>query len=61
MPGKRTPDPGRITSYNVCYTKLLRQVSIAHNGRIIRRQDPAQLVNILNAFLQGQPGELPER
>jgi len=37
------------------------QVSIAHNGRIIRRQDPAQLGNILNAFLQGQPGELPER
>lgn len=36
------------------------QVSIAHNGRIIRRQNPAQLVNILNAFLQGQPGVLPE-
>ena len=36
------------------------QVSIAHNGRIIRRQDPAQLSNILNAFLQGQPGALPD-
>lgn len=36
------------------------QVSIAHNGRIIRRQDPAQLGNILNAFLQGQPGALPD-
>jgi diadenylate cyclase len=35
------------------------QVSIAHNGRIIRRQDPAQLGNILNAFVQGQPGTLP--
>lgn len=34
------------------------QVSIAHNGRIIRRQDPAQLGNILNAFLQGQPGAI---
>lgn len=35
------------------------QVSIAHNGRIIRRQDPARLVNILNAFLQNQPESLP--
>jgi diadenylate cyclase len=35
------------------------QVSVANNGRIIRRQDPAQLENILNAFMQGQPGELP--
>lgn len=34
------------------------QVSIAHNGRIIRRQDPARLDTILNAFLQGQPGAL---
>lgn len=30
------------------------QVSIAHNGRIIRRQDPARLDTILNAFLQHQ-------
>ncbi|MEM7336850.1 MAG: diadenylate cyclase CdaA [Chloroflexota bacterium] len=27
------------------------QVSIAHNGRIIRRQDPSRLDEILNAFL----------
>jgi len=33
------------------------QVSIAHNGRIIRRQDPTRLDIILNAFLQSrQPG-----
>ena len=30
------------------------QVSIAHNGRIIRRQDPSRLDTILNAFLQNQ-------
>lgn len=30
------------------------QVSIAHNGRIIRRQDPSRLDTILNAFLQPQ-------
>jgi diadenylate cyclase len=35
------------------------QVSIAHNGRIIRRQDPARLDAILNAFLQNQPAALP--
>lgn len=35
------------------------QVSIAHNGRIIRRQDPARLDVILNAFLQNQPTALP--
>lgn len=29
------------------------QVSIAHNGRIIRRQDPSRLDVILNAFLEG--------
>jgi diadenylate cyclase len=34
-------------------------VSIAHNGRIIRRQDPARLDDILNAFLQAGPGTLP--
>ncbi len=34
------------------------QVSIAHNGRIIRRQDPSRLSAILNAFLQDQPGVL---
>ena len=34
------------------------QVSIAHNGRIIRRQDPSRLNAILNAFLQDQPGVL---
>ncbi len=28
------------------------QVSIAHNGRIIRRQDPSRLDEILDAFLQ---------
>lgn len=32
------------------------QVSIAHNGRIIRRQDPSRLNAILSAFLQDQPG-----
>lgn len=31
------------------------QVSIAHNGRILRRQDPSRLDTILNAFLQNQP------
>lgn len=30
------------------------QVSITHNGRIIRRQDPARLDAILNAFLQNR-------
>lgn len=30
------------------------QISIAHNGRIIRRQDPSRLDTILNAFLQNQ-------
>lgn len=36
------------------------QVSIAHNGRILRRQDIARLDSILNAFLTGprQPGFL---
>jgi diadenylate cyclase len=32
------------------------QVSIANNGRIIRRQDPSRLNAILSAFLQDQPG-----
>ncbi len=32
------------------------QVSIAHNGRIIRRQDPSRLDEILNAFLQNRQG-----
>lgn len=31
-------------------------VSIAHNGRIIRRQDPSRLNAILSAFLQDQRG-----
>jgi diadenylate cyclase len=31
------------------------QISIAHNGRIIRRQDPARLEEILYAFLQNRP------
>ncbi len=38
------------------------QVSIAHNGRILRRQDPSRLDDILHAFLQnprGQRGEQP--
>lgn len=37
------------------------QVSIAHNGRIIRRQDPSRLDDILHAFLQNQHrrGEKP--
>lgn len=30
------------------------QVSVAHNGRIIRRQDPTRLNIILNAFLQNR-------
>ena len=36
------------------------QVSIAHNGRIIRKQDIAQLDTILNAFLQQGPGQIKE-
>lgn len=39
------------------------QVSIAHNGRIIRRQDPTRLDIILSAFLQnrqGSRGALPQ-
>lgn len=32
------------------------QVSIAHNGRIIRRQDPTRLDTILSAFLQERYG-----
>jgi diadenylate cyclase len=28
------------------------QIAIAHNGRILRRQDPARLDAIMNAFLQ---------
>jgi diadenylate cyclase len=31
------------------------QISIAHNGRIIRRQDPSRLEEILYAFLQNRP------
>jgi diadenylate cyclase len=31
------------------------QISITHNGRILRRQDPARLDAILNAFLQNRP------
>lgn len=31
------------------------QISIAHNGRIIRRQDPTRLDVILQAFLQNKP------
>lgn len=33
------------------------QVSIAHNGRIIRRQDPSRLDDILHAFLQNPRGQ----
>ncbi len=36
------------------------QVSIAHNGRIIRNQDIAQLNRILHAFLQQGPGQVGE-
>lgn len=36
------------------------QVSIAHNGRIIRRQDIARLDTILHAFLESGPGR-PEQ
>ncbi|MCA9972325.1 MAG: diadenylate cyclase CdaA [Anaerolineales bacterium] len=32
------------------------QASIAHNGRVIRRQDISRLDSILNAFLQSQRG-----
>jgi diadenylate cyclase len=32
------------------------QVSIAHNGRILRRQDPSRLDVILQAFLQNRSG-----
>ncbi len=34
------------------------QISVAHNGRIIRRQEPSRLETILNAFLQNQSGAL---
>ncbi len=37
------------------------QVSIAHNGRIIRRQDPARLDTILTAFLQNQRSNRGEK
>jgi diadenylate cyclase len=33
------------------------QVSLAHNGRIIRRQDPSRLDLILNAFFQSRPSK----
>lgn len=33
------------------------QIAIAHNGRIIRRQDPARLEAILQAFLQNRNAE----
>lgn len=36
------------------------QVSIAHNGRIIRKQDISRLDTILHAFLQQGPGEVEE-
>jgi diadenylate cyclase len=36
------------------------QVSIAHNGRIIRKQDIAQLDTILHAFLQQGAGQVEE-
>ncbi len=32
------------------------QVSITHNGRIIRRRDPSRLDEILDEFLQNRPG-----
>jgi diadenylate cyclase len=34
------------------------QISIAHNGRIIRRQEPSRIGAILHAFLQNQPDAL---
>jgi diadenylate cyclase len=37
------------------------QVSIAHNGRIIRRQDISRLDAILHAFLQNRPGREPTK
>jgi diadenylate cyclase len=37
------------------------QVSIAHNGRIIRRQDPSRLDEILNAFLQNRQNRQSRR
>src|SRR5690606_24690917 len=37
------------------------QVSIAHNGRVIRRQDPSRLDDILHAFLHNrQSSKRPE-
>ena len=36
------------------------QVSIAHNGRIIRKQDISKLDTILHAFLQQGPGTIGE-
>lgn len=36
------------------------QVSIAHNGRIIRRQDPSRLDAILTTFLQNSQTIIPE-
>jgi diadenylate cyclase len=37
------------------------QISITHNGRIIRRQDPDRLDIILNAFLNRQPNSSGSR
>ena len=37
------------------------QVSIAHNGRIIRKQDISQLDTILHAFLQQGPGQIEDK
>jgi diadenylate cyclase len=34
------------------------QVSIAHNGRIIRRQDPSRLDVILQAFMSSRPSQV---
>ncbi len=37
------------------------QIAIAHNGRILQRQDPTRLEEILNAFMRARPGATSER
>jgi diadenylate cyclase len=37
------------------------QIAIAHNGRILRRQEPTQLAEILYAFMRSSAGSSPEK
>ena len=56
--GCKTP-PSRITSYNVCYTKLLRSVAII-KGTEFRLLADAPLTDLLEVD-PGSPGEKTER